>query len=65
MKIEKRSDPMTEPLSILKGQEEEVELPKENVKKHIVNCPRTQGGIEWSPISNSAEVSHKMRSKNS
>ena len=46
MKIEKRSDPMTEPLSILKGQEEEVELPKENVKKHIVNCPRIQGGME-------------------
>lgn len=30
---EKRNDPMTEPLSMLKGQEEEVELPKENVKK--------------------------------
>lgn len=29
----KRNDPMTEPLSMLKGQEEEVELPKENVKK--------------------------------
>ena len=28
---EKRNDPMTEPLSMLKGQE--VELPKENVKK--------------------------------
>lgn len=29
---EKRNDPMTEPLSMLKGQEE-VELPKENVNK--------------------------------
>lgn len=44
MKIEKRRDPVTEPLSMLKGQEEEAEL-KENVKKHTVNW------TEWTELS--------------
>lgn len=70
MEIEKRRNPVTEPLSMLKGQEEEAEV-KENVKSTQwtelsgLNCPRNQGGMEWSPISNSAAVSHQMRSKNS
>lgn len=38
----KRSGSMTEPLYVLKGQKEEVELAKENEKKHLVKYPSDQ-----------------------
>lgn len=46
MEIE-RSGPMTEPLYVLKGQEEEVELAKENEKKHLVKYPSNQLRIKY------------------
>lgn len=46
MGIEKRNGLMTEPLHMLKCQEEETELAKENERKHLVKCPRNQVRIK-------------------